>query len=97
MAHGQIIVNELEHEIVDNKKGCIVIDAGVFFPYMDDPENPLVFSLDIGMNPLEDVKLNHRYPNRGYYTITRKYGRRVSKIGYPYFVDLSEFENDVNS
>lgn len=90
MAHGQIIVNELEHEIVDNKKGCIVIDAGVFFPYMDDPENPLVFSLDIGVNPLEDVKLNHRYPNRGYYTITRKYGRRVSKIGYPYFVDLSD-------
>lgn len=31
MAHGQIIVNELEHEIIDNKKGCIVIDAGVFF------------------------------------------------------------------
>ena len=88
--HGQIVVDELEHEVVDNNKGCIVIDAGVFFPYMDNSDNPLIFSLDIGDNPLKNVKLNHRYPNRGYYTITRKYSRKLSKIGYPYFVDLSD-------
>lgn len=88
--HGQIIEDELEHEVVDNKKGCIIIDAGILYPYKDDSENPLMFSLDIDDNPLKNVKLNHRYPNRGYYTITRKYGRRLSKIGYPYFVDLSD-------
>ena len=90
MPYGQIIINELEHEIVYNKKGCIVINAGIFFPYLNGSENPLIFSIDINRNPLKNTKLNHRYPNRRYYTITRKYGRRVSKIGYPYFINLSD-------
>ena len=37
-----------------------------------------------------DCELNHRYPNKEYYTISRKYGRRLSKIGYPYFLDLQD-------
>ena len=35
-------------------------------------------------------RYNHRYPNRDYVTISKKMGRRVSRIGYPVFVDLND-------
>lgn len=39
------------------------------------------------------MKLNHRYPNKAYYTITKKNGRKLHKCGYPYFFDLDEQGN----
>lgn len=34
--------------------------------------------------------MNHRYPNHNYQTITRKYGRKLSKAGYPYVIKLAD-------
>lgn len=42
------------------------------------------------LSGLEPYKYNHRYPNKDYVTISKKMGRRVSRIGYPVFVDLNE-------
>lgn len=42
------------------------------------------------MEEFDDYKINHRYPNKGYQTISKKYGRKVSKIGYPYTMKLNE-------
>lgn len=84
------IEDELHDDVIKDHKGCLLLDAGFFHPWPDDPNNPVIFSIDIDGNSLQDVKLNHRYENKGYYTISRKYGRRVSQIGYPYYVDLND-------
>ena len=84
------IEDELHDDVIKNHKGCLLLDAGIIYSWANIPNNPVIFfSIDIDGNPLQDVKLNHRYPNKGYYTISRKYGRRVSQIGYPYYVDLN--------
>ena len=67
---------------------CIIFDFNCYYPY-SDPEN-LSFRFSLGMEEITDYKLNHRYPNKNYYTLSRKYGRRVSKIGYPYVMKLDE-------
>ena len=69
-------------------KGCIVFDFGCFLPYSDPEDFTFCFSLD--REAITDCKLNHRYPNKGYYTISKKCGQKISKIGYPYFVDIGE-------
>lgn len=85
--HGELVKVELEDEIVKGK-GCIVFDFGCYFPYLNQED--LYFDFQLGEEKMENVKLNHRYPNHGYVTISRKNGRRISKLGYPYFVDLSD-------
>lgn len=102
--HGEIIAKELK-EKVNEGKGCIIFDIGCFYnPY--DYENiydkmitryvltfldKLNLRLFVDGNELEDCKLNHRYPNGYYTTISRKIGRKVSKLGYPYFVEPEDF------
>lgn len=86
MYHDEI-AKELREEI-QNGKGCIVFDFGCYFPY-EDEEN-LTFRLSLGQEELPSQKLNHRYINANYQTISKKNGRRVSKIGYPYYVDLND-------
>lgn len=76
-------VNLLEDE------GCIVFDFGCYFPYSNS--EILTFSFHLGMEELKDYKMNHRYPNKHYQTITKKYKRgKLSKIGYPYIMKLEE-------
>ena len=88
--HGHIVSNEIETQIHQGK-GCIIFDFGMYFPYHLISGEELVFRLSLGEEPLTDVKLNHRYPNKDYYTITKKYdSRRLSKVGYPYFIDLGD-------
>ena len=82
----ETILSEIGERIADGKTGCIVFDFGAILPY----SNNIVFNINLGVNELPDQKLNHRYPNKAYRTISRKYGRRVSKIGYPYFFPLDE-------
>ncbi len=67
---------------------CIIFDFGCYFPY----SNPdvLTFNFSIGMENFNDYKLNHRYFNKLYQTITRKYGRKLSRLGYPYVMKLNE-------
>lgn len=89
--HGEQIINELKEEI-DNGKGCIVFDLACFYSYFD--AECLIFDFEIEQNgetkKIDDYKLNHRYPNKNYFTISKKTGKRVSKIGYPYFVDINK-------
>lgn len=67
---------------------CIVFDFGCYFPYVNT--EVLTFDFSLGMEEFDDYKLNHRYINKGYQTISKKYGRRVSKIGYPYIMKLDQ-------
>lgn len=67
---------------------CIIFDFGCYFPY-SNPE-VLVFDFSLGMETIKDYKLNKRYRNKRYQTISRKYGRKVSKVGYPYVMKINE-------
>lgn len=84
--HGEIVELELKDE-VSKGKGCIVFDLGCYFPYVNQED--LYFDFQVGEEQLTDIKLNHRYPNHGYVTISKKVGRKLSKLGYPYFVELN--------
>lgn len=80
-----VIQSELENELNQNK-GCIIFDFGCYFPYSNVQD--LIFDFHLGLESFSDKKMNHRYPNKSYQTISRKYGRKVSKLGYPYFFDI---------
>lgn len=67
---------------------CIIFDFGCYFPYSDF--DTLTFNFSLGMDIFVDYKINHRYPNKNYQTITKIYGRRVSRLGYPYIMKLNE-------
>ena len=98
-----IIKNECEKEI-KNGKGCIIFDIGIYFPFAYSEDCSFTFSVNEWdllsdyiindknptMEAFTDLKLNHRYPNRNYYTFTKKYGRKLSKIGYPFFLNFDE-------
>ena len=92
-----VIKEELECE-VNAGKGCIVIDIGCIYNSCDSELRSLcildnmVLRLLVDGKELDDCKLNHRYPNGLYTTISKKTGRRVSKIGYPYFVEPENFK-----
>ena len=74
---------------LDEHTGCIIFDFGAYFPY----SKPLKFDFQIGSNELPDKKLNHRYPSKAYHTISKTNGRKVSKIGYAYYIDLDDNKN----
>lgn len=80
---------ELTSGFTDEKKGCVIFDFGCYFPYSNQQD--LCFEFSLGMEKISDIKLNHRYPNKDYVTISRKNGRKISKLGYPYFTKLGEF------
>lgn len=69
---------------------CVVFDFGIINPL----EN-LDFSFSLGIEEITDIKLNRRYPNKMYRTISRKYGRKLSKVGYPYMMKLEETIDEV--
>lgn len=85
MSNREQIQNEIQ---LADDECCIVFDFSCYFPYAN-PEI-LTFDFSLGMEEFTDYKLNHRYPNHGYQTISKKYGRKVSKIGYPYIMKLNE-------
>jgi len=88
--HGNEIYDEISEQI-EQGKGCIIFDFGLFSQFRLT-DATMIFKFRLGEEQLPDMKLNHRYSNKCYYTITRKYGRRLSKCGYPYFFDLDENE-----
>ncbi|WP_317312371.1 hypothetical protein [Clostridium thermobutyricum] len=83
--YSEIIKNEIN---LAEDECCLVFDLGCYFPYSNS--NELNFDFTLGMEQFNDYKINNRYPNRYYKTISRKYGRKVSKIGYPYVMKLNE-------
>ena len=74
--HDELIVKELGDEVTYNHKGCIVFDCIVYLPFENISDSIFQFSFGIDGYPFMDCKLNHRYTNKEYYTISRKYGRR---------------------
>lgn len=81
-------LEQLEKEIQEFGNGanaCIVFDFGII-NYLES----LDFSFSLGMENMKDIKLNRRYPNKTYRTISRKYGRKLSKVGYPYMLKIEE-------
>lgn len=90
---GHMDLRQLEKEIKEfgnETDACIVFDFGIINPL----EN-LDFSFSLGMEEMTDIKLNRRYPNKNYCTITKKYGRKLSKVGYPYIMKLEETIDEV--
>lgn len=91
--YGSDIYTEISEQLQQGK-GCIVFDFGLYFPYKLKEGDKLIykFSLgtEVGSEEFNDMTLNHRYPNKKYYTITKTYGRKLSKCGYPYFFDLKK-------
>lgn len=88
MSLGRInIQNEIQ---LKENEGCIIFDLGCYFPYQNT--EILTFEFLINSKPISDVKMNHRYPNHNYQTLSRTYGRKVSKIGYPHFISLDQQE-----
>lgn len=80
---------EIKNEIqLSEDECCIVFDFSCYFPYTNS--NELTFNFSLGMEDFKDYKINNRYPNKYYQTISKKYGRKVSKIGYPYVMKLNE-------
>ena len=67
---------------------CIIFDFACYFPYAN--VEVLEFGFSFGQVEHNDFKLNHRYPNKNYQTISKKYGRQLSKMGYPVVMKLSE-------
>lgn len=80
-------IEEVQTELYDNM-GCIVLDLSCYFPYVEQDKLTIDFSL--GMEKCDNIKLNHRYPNKGYVTVSKKNGRKLSKMGYPYFCELDK-------
>lgn len=72
-------------EFGNGSNACIVFDFGII-SYLEN----LDFSFSLGLEKITDIKLNKRYSNKDYRTISRKYGRKLSKIGYPHMLKLDE-------
>lgn len=86
--YGEMLLDELKRFFYTDtlKPSIVVLDVGVFFPYA----NQDVLKFDMGLTELpldtgrfDDMKFNHRYPNRNYVTPSRINERRVSRAGYP--------------
>ena len=86
MTHfSEILKNEIQ---LSEDECCIVFDFGCYFPYSNS--NGLTFYFSLGMEEFKDYKINNRYRNKCYQTISKKYGRKISKIGYQYIMKLNE-------
>lgn len=87
MHDSEILLKELGGKLPEGK-GCINFDFACLFPY--DNQEVLTFEFGLGEEEIGSQKHNHRYPNRNYVTISKKLGRKVSKIGFPLLVDLND-------
>ena len=88
--------DEEYNEIIDKIQqgyGCILIDASCYLPLEENVKSTSI-CLDVGKTECEDIKLNHRYPNRKFVTASKITGKKVSKTGYPFFYKLSEHLNE---
>ena len=80
----ELIKADFSNELSDGK-GLVIFDMGCYFPYSN--QDILTFDFSLGMKEMK-YKRNHRYPNNGYVTLSKKMGRRVCKYGYPEIVDI---------
>lgn len=78
-------IEEVQTELDDNM-GCIILDISCYFPYIE--QEKLTIDVSFGKEKCNNIKLNHRYPNKGYVTVSKINGRKLSKMGYPFFCEL---------
>ncbi len=84
------LVSEIREEL-KNHKHCIVFDFGFFLPQNRFEKNEDVFfEILVNGELLPDQKINHRYSNKAYYTITKKAGYKLNKLGYPFFYEKKD-------
>lgn len=82
--------------------GILNIDIGLLFNYSNQHIVSLGFGLlnddilkkkateDDSKYLFTDTKLNHRYNHKGYITLSRKIGKKISKTGYPIVAPINE-------
>lgn len=78
-----------EQKQLNDNKGFVIFDFSYYSKDMFDV-CPYLFKFSIGTNECNDIKVNQRFSNKYYWTISKKYGRKLSKVGYPYAVDLDK-------
>lgn len=76
-------------------KYILILDFSVNFPYANWED--LVFDFGLGTEEYPDKKINHRYPNRDYHTISKTYGKKCSKVGYPIVFERDELSKKKES
>lgn len=95
--HGISIVEDIERCVghkLDPELGLLIIDFGAYFPYSNQEvlNMNIEFLTDLDETfvclSTDDKKLNHRYANNGYVTLSRVCSRRVCKSGYFWYKDL---------
>lgn len=101
--HGEI-AKELGEKINEGK-GCIILDIGCSYnPYIEavldkmklrsvSLADKLNLRLFISGKEMMDCKLNHRYRNKSYTTISK---RNTSKLGYPCYVEPEDFTKQIS-
>lgn len=88
---------DIQREIwLHEDEGCVILDLACLwrlskrflFTFSITPFN--TDSGEVGNTiKTSDFILTHRYPNKGYYTVSKIMGRRVSELGYPYIINLN--------
>lgn len=76
-----------EEIVLKENEGCILFDFSCFFSYLNS--EILTFNFSLGSEEIGAYKLNHRYDNKNHITISKKNGRKLSNIGYPYIIKLN--------
>lgn len=66
--HGEVFNDEIK---LKENECCIVFDFGCYCPYADTEH--FVFDFKFDGQTLNDKVINHRYPNKAYQTITKKF------------------------
>ena len=99
MRAAEIIAEIEQHSdlIISNDQCCIMIDAGIYYPYVDS--NKLLFDMRLVEDPKADMFMyadmtrNNRYGKEGFITLSKKYKDGfVSNIGYPIIANKNEIE-----
>lgn len=88
--------DEEYEEIIKNVNdgyGCIIIDASCLVPTVNNIDHTKI-EMTFAKKELTQFKLNHRYNNKGYVTASKTYGKKVSKIGYPFFYRIKDYINE---
>ena len=92
----------LINETLQDGKGVVDIDLSLHYPFFPHDitlgigllENNIHITLDdIEENKLDtylfnDTVINHRFPNKDYFTLSRKVNKRVSASGYPVYAEI---------
>lgn len=100
-----IKINDFQHCIpnLESFDGIINLDIRILYPYSNTDVLSFGFGLVPETIKLtnnvtkrfetclfNDYLLNHRYPNKNYFTVSRKFGRKISKTGYPFYERLEK-------